>query len=444
MVGAGSAKAGGRSHWGITAALIVADVIGGGVLALPGTFASLGWIGGISALLLLGYVSLYTGQLKAASTASQMFGLCVVFLVGMTIFTNQAAESVQMHSVCFVKSAGVLSVVVLLFAQVRDMHGVGQMAVWISAPTLYFALALFFYELFGSPEHETKTNMWPPFGSEKTTVALMSIVLTYAGHVVYFELIADMKQPEDFEKAVVSSQAVIMVTYFVVSIAVYLVLGSGVASPFQVSLPASSPVGVANFLMILHVLVSLILNHHVISKLLFDFAASSLSRAKGGTAIDGTPLGSPVMRGAGWLLATAAVTAAAWLTANLVPFFSDIMALLSSIAAVNLTYGFPAAAALLQHRREMQLCSNREVVSKVAELESGTTADESNMKPESDSLERPSRRVFAHPCIEVPFCWLIVIFSATMMVYGTFNAVEDTIATWASSRDVLLDVEVAS
>lgn len=338
----------GRSHWGITAALIVADVIGSGVLALPSTMANLGWFGGIGALLLLGYISLYTGQLLGrlhslypnlqsysdlgaeflgnagrlvASTLAytQMFGACVVFLVAMTIFTNQAAQTVQLPSVCFVTVSAALSAVVLGFAQIRDLHGIGHLACWVAGPTLYVALTLLLYQLFATPTHahHTVTSIWPPLGAQKTTVAFMNIVLTYAGHVVYFELIAHMKQPKDFEKAVVSSQVVIITTYFAVSLLVYTAIGNDVASPFQLSLPTSITVGVADILMLSHVLISLLLNHNVISKRLFDVMARSLAK-KDGASLD-VLFGSKAMGAAGWIAATAIVTVCAWLLANLVP-----------------------------------------------------------------------------------------------------------------------------
>lgn len=438
----------GRSHWGITAALIVADVIGSGVLALPSTMANLGWFGGIGALLLLGYISLYTGQLLGrlhslypnlqsysdlgaeflgnagrlvASTLAytQMFGACVVFLVAMTIFTNQAAQTVQLPSVCFVTVSAALSAVVLGFAQIRDLHGIGHLACWVAGPTLYVALTLLLYQLFATPTHahHTVTSIWPPLGAQKTTVAFMNIVLTYAGHVVYFELIAHMKQPKDFEKAVVSSQVVIITTYFAVSLLVYTAIGNDVASPFQLSLPTSITVGVADILMLSHVLISLLLNHNVISKRLFDVMARSLAK-KDGASLD-VLFGSKAMGAAGWIAATAIVTVCAWLLANLVPFFSDVMALLGSVAALNLTYGFPAAAALLQHHREL-----KQEETKTAELESGEEG-------KCDS-EEPSARIFTQSWIEVPFCWLIVSLSAVMMVYGAVNSIQDTISEWAS------------
>lgn len=280
--------------------------------------------------------------------------------------------------------------------------------------------------------------MWPPFSTQKTIVAFMSIVQTYSGHCVFFELISNMQQPKDFWKAVISSQVVVTITYFVVALPVYVALGNGVASPFQLSLPASVTVGVADILMVAHVLISLILNHHVISKNVFGFMASSIAQMKGGVFVD-EPFGSRSMGSKAWFAATAVVTGCAWLIANLVQFFSDIMALLSSLAAVNLTYGFPAAAALFQHQREVKQevtielsshvrCEKKQEVAAADGQESGNAADEPR---NFESASMHSALVFTYPRLEVPCCWLITAFSAIMMVYGTVNAVRDTIDNWA-------------
>merc|ERR1719296_142828 len=338
----------------------------------------------------------------------------------MTIFTTQALVSLRLPSACFVALAGALSVFALLFAQVRDLHAVGHLACWIAAPTLYLAVVLFFFQLLDADSQhsdEVETDHLPPVGSSKMMVAFMNIVMTYAGHVVYFELIAAMEKPKDFGKALLSSQGVIMVSYLCVALLVYAVVGEDVASPFQLSFTPTLAVGIADLSMVVHVLISLLLNHHVVSKVLANALTHIFLQDRSGTTsniVEGRPGAHRMI----WLLATAVVMACAWFIANIVPFFSDVMALLSAIAAVNLTYGFPAAAALLQHRRELQ----QHPLKKVPSTESGDTGHDSS-----------KASIFVYPAIEAPCCWLIVIFSVGMMVYGSFTAVLDTVEHWGSS-----------
>jgi amino acid permease len=442
----------GRSHWAIIAALIVSDTIGSGVLALPATLANLGWIAGIFGILILGYVSLYTGQLigrlhsiypkfvsyadlgeeflgKAGRIAAgtiayvQMFGTCVVFLVGMNSFVDQVADYMGLPPVCFPLSVGIISAVALIFAQVRDLHGIGHLSCWIALPTLYLCLALLFYQLFFSGAesiHVNRTDMLPPFGLNKATVNFMNIVQTYAGHCMFFELLGSMSQPKDFNKALWSSQAIVVATYLGFSALVYSALGYDVANPFQLSLHPSIAVCIADVSMILHVLISLLIYHHIVSKGLLDGLHLSLLKKREGTFAK-AHLGMLLTGSLGWAMATALVLACAWFVANLVPFFSDVMALLSSVGAINLTYGFPAAAALLQHRRYREQSSRKEPV----ELENGQL----DLKV---ATAVPNSEVFHCSTIEVPLCWSIAIFSAVMMVFGVCSAVRDTIDTWAS------------
>lgn len=443
-------KTTGRSHWVVIAALIVSDVIGSGVLALPATLANLGWVAGIAGILILGYVSLYTGQLlgrlysiypKTMSYADlgkeylgnpgravvgtlayvQMFGCCVVFLVGMNAFADQVAKYIQAPPICFPLTVAVICAVALVFAQVRDLHGIGHLSCWIAIPTLYLCLALLFYQLFGSgvePLHVNKTNLLPPFGVNKATVNFMTIVQTYAGHCVFFEFLTSMSQPKDFDKALWASQAIVVTTYLGTAVPIYSALGGDVDNPFQLSLHPSLAVSVADISMMVHVLFSLLINHHVVSEVVFDSIKSHLAKTRGDNFIK-TPFGSPCMESLGWALATTLVLAFAWFIANLVPFFSDVMALLSSVGAINLTYGFPAAAALLQHRRYLKQASQKEL----GELEDGESAIESGV---------PNAPVFVCTYIEVPLCWLIALFSAIMMVFGVYSAIRDTLENWAA------------
>lgn len=453
-------KAQGRSHWWVTAVLIVTDVIGGGILALRGTFAALGWVCGLFSLLLLGYVSLYTGQLLgrlhtlypflrsygdlgaeffgrrgrigvSALAYLQMFGLCVVFLVGMTIFARQALVALQEPGLCFVTLSAVLSAFTLLFAQGRDLHAVGHLACWIAMPTLYVAVALFLFQLFGDPgvhaEVHVETHLLPPRGASKSMVAFMDIVMTYAGHVVFFELMAAMRQPGDFEKALWASQGIIMLSYFSIAALVYAMVGEDVETPFQLSLAPTLAVGIADLSMLVHVLISLLINHHVVSKALLEAAASFLTRADTGSAPpEPASEGRAELRGRlTWLVATVVVMACAWFVANLVPFFADVMALLSAVGAVNLTYGFPAAAALLQYRREVRQRPLKRVAEEVEEAGSAAEAA-------SNQLASPAS-VFIYPALEVPCCYVIVAFSAVMMLCGSCSAVLDTMEQWGSS-----------
>jgi hypothetical protein len=53
------------SEWYHTSALLLADIIGTGILSLPGAFAKLGFVGGTGLLLVSYFLNLYTGILLA-------------------------------------------------------------------------------------------------------------------------------------------------------------------------------------------------------------------------------------------------------------------------------------------------------------------------------------------------------------------------------------------
>merc|ERR1711902_97193 len=104
---------------------------------------------------------------------------------------------------------------------------------------------------------------------------------------------------------------------------VYSALGSDIANPFQLSLHPSIAVSIADASMLLHVLISLLIYHHIVSKSVFDRIHSRLLTTREGNIVK-APFGLLLTGSLGWAMATALVLACAWFVANLVPFFSDV------------------------------------------------------------------------------------------------------------------------
>lgn len=224
------------SHWILTSSLVVSDVIGSGVLALPSAVAALGWVPGMSLLVVFGYMSLYTGLLLgrlhcrypnvhsygdlahvfagergrkvAAFFANlQMFGLVAVFLLAMELFTRQTLEALGRSSACFPVVVGAISLVCLLPAQLRTMEGVGKLSV-PAFVALYASLACFLLALFGGSTgiavfDALRGGRTRAFGANfvRFVLGASNMVLTFSGHVMYLELIADMQEPKIWPRA---------------------------------------------------------------------------------------------------------------------------------------------------------------------------------------------------------------------------------------------------
>lgn len=60
---------------------------------------------------------------------------------------------------------------------------------------------------------------------------MASLVFAYCGTPAFFSIAAEMRDPRDFNKALIVCQSVVTATYVIVGIIVYYYAGSYVASP---------------------------------------------------------------------------------------------------------------------------------------------------------------------------------------------------------------------
>lgn len=159
-------------------------------------------------------------------------------------------------------------------------------------------------------------------------LAVTNIIFAYAGHVAFFSFISELKKPEDYPKSLCMLQIVEMVLYLIVAAVTYRYAGLDVASP---ALGSASPLfqkisyGVA----MPTIVIAGVINGHVAAKYIYV-------RLFRGTGI----LSQRTFFSYGmWTLIAAILWTIAWLIAEAIPVFNNLLGLISALFASWFTYG---------------------------------------------------------------------------------------------------------
>eukprot|EP00941_MAST-03F_sp_MAST-3F-sp1_P006294 g6294.t1 len=300
------------NEWYHTAFLLLADIIGTGVLSLLGAFSKLGWLGGLFLLPLCYAANLFTGLLLSwtrtwypnvttyGELAGELYGKCgkilcfsllygYIFLV-LSDYMIVLARSVQglLHNFAICRpTAGIIAGCLLLFPnQMRSLHSVSFASI-ISALTIWIVLCLCVVELLSDgydidmDGKEGMSNASAIPGANKVgkrhwfdpeldfwtfSSALSSFVFAMAGQKIYLEMMAEMRDPDDFPKALYAATPVMFMTYAIVCVLGYSLRGD--ASPLYLMdvIPFGFGKTVANLLMLIHMMISYTLNQQVLCR----------------------------------------------------------------------------------------------------------------------------------------------------------------------------------
>lgn len=171
---------------------------------------------------------------------------------------------------------------------------------------------------------------WKAFnnpGLSQTVGAVTDIVFGFAGHGSIFTFVAEMKEPKDFKKSLAIVQIISTAFYLLIGVGVYVLVGDeNIISPallipklkvataaYAIAMPTIVLAGVIN------VLVS---GKFFVTNLLHpDYLTSETVR---GRLI--------------WYAVVFGIWAISFVIAQLVPFFDELLSLISSIIAICLTY----------------------------------------------------------------------------------------------------------
>ncbi|PRW51175.1 Lysine histidine transporter 1 [Chlorella sorokiniana] len=364
-----------RASWHHAAFHTVTAVVGAGVLGLPHAFSFLGWPAGLLLLSLLCAASLYTSYLLAAlhelpngtrlNTYKEMgeallgprrgklliatvqYTLCVGLCITYSVTAGQSLKGVASEECSGVDCQQGISAWIVLFgglqlllSQAPDFHSLW----WISLLGALMSCGYCSIAIVMSSLHAAKhgpATQWRHEGiSQADRVfsvfnALGSVAFTFGGQAVLPEIQATLARPSREQstaptmmKGIWISYVVVIIAYYGTAICGYAAFGATVSS--DVLLNIKEPAGVmaaANLFVVLHVAAA----WQVFAMPIFDAAETGIRRR----------LASPPRPLTLRLLFRSAYVAAVTFVACLLPFFGELMGLISSIGLMPVTFILP-------------------------------------------------------------------------------------------------------
>lgn len=356
--------------------VMIAETISLGILSLPSALSTLGLIPGLILLLTLGALATYTGLLigafklrhphihSMADAGTVLFGrlfgellgvgqlLFVVFIMGSHILTfSIMMNAITSHAACTIVFMLVGMVLSFLLTIPRTLKNLS----WWSITSFLSIIAAVTITMAGvsvSRPGMGKLDLWPdphvPFHTAFLAVA--NIIFAYAGHVAFFTFISELRKPEEFPKALCLLQGCDVAMYIITAVVIYYYAGDQVRSP---ALDSAGPLvrKVAYGVAIPTIVVAGVVNGHVAVKYLYV----RLFRDSGGSSSDGREKGghgSGSGNGKGnlmyqttfkargiWVAINAVLWVVAWIIAEGVPVFNDLLGLTSALFASWFTFG---------------------------------------------------------------------------------------------------------
>ncbi|KAJ5923031.1 Amino acid transporter transmembrane [Penicillium verrucosum] len=220
--------------WWQAGMIMIAETISLGILALPKALAVLGLVPGLLAIFGVGTISTYTaytiGQFKCRHV--QVHTHLFVMVMGSHILTFSIMMNVLTeHSSCTI----IFSVVGLLASFLLTLPRRLERLSHISSVSFVSIVGAVLTGMIGvtlvkqGPVHVPAFSPSPKV--HDACLAIANIIFAYAGHVAFFTLFSELKELQDFPKALALLQMSEMVLYTVAAIVIYAYVGPTVNSP---------------------------------------------------------------------------------------------------------------------------------------------------------------------------------------------------------------------
>ncbi|KAF2768851.1 hypothetical protein EJ03DRAFT_240611, partial [Teratosphaeria nubilosa] len=342
--------------------VLIAETVSLGILSLPASIADMGLIVGTFVILPFGLITLSTGFMlyhfrqryphvkgfgdagyvvagtTGAVIAEFLFQILLVFVAAAHILTF----SVMARTVagdgwkCAVVFKVIGFVVCVVCSLPRSFHSNSYLS-GISCVSILTATLIAMIDIAIEGEGvgtaviagkvEGATADW--------MMSLSNILVSFTGHLAYFQVMAEMEEPRDFRKSLVATNLFMSSLYLVVSLVIYYYAGTDVGSP---ALSSASPLfakiayGIATPTIVVAGVIAGLLAckriHHWFWRLYRQEPK----------AVDE----SSFRAWSSWVGIVLMVYGLAFVLANVIPYFSPLLALIGAVSATWICLGFPA------------------------------------------------------------------------------------------------------
>ncbi|KXG53236.1 Amino acid transporter, transmembrane [Penicillium griseofulvum] len=347
--------------WWHCGMLMIAENVSVGILSLPSAVATLGMVPAAIMILFVSALSWYTGyvigqfklrhpEVHSMGDAGEIlmgpFGrellgigqlLLLIFLMASNILMfNILMNVLTNHGTCTLVFGVVGLIICFLGALPRTMDKVYWMSV-ISFLSVFIATVLTMITVGVESKGHIKNEAFREVGFRDGFLAVTNIIFAYLAHVAYFGFISETEDPRTFNKSLAMLQIVDTVLYLVSALLIYHYVGPetatspGIKSPAILSLsPLMSKI--AWGISIPTTILSGVVLGHVACKYIYVrmFRGSDKMHSRSFLSI-----GS-------WVAICLAVWVVAWIVAESIPVFNDLLSLISAVFGSWFSFGLPA------------------------------------------------------------------------------------------------------
>ncbi|KAE8375604.1 transmembrane amino acid transporter protein-domain-containing protein [Aspergillus bertholletiae] len=332
--------------------IMIAETISLGILSLPSAMAALGLVPAVILIIGLGLVATYTGyvlgqfklrypHVHSMADAGEIllgrFGreflgtaqlVFLVFIMGSHILTfTVMLNTLTEHGTCSIVFGVVGLVLSFIFTIPRTLKKVS----WLSISSFISIMAAVLITMIaigiqrpgdGHIDVTVDTSLYKGF------LAVTNIVFAYAGHVAFFGFISEMETPTDYPKTLYLLQATDTIMYTVTALVIYRYGGKDVSSP---ALGSTSPLisKIAYGIAIPTIVIAGVINGHVACKYIYVRIFRNTDRMQKRNLVS---IGS-------WIVIALVLWTLAWIIAEAIPVFNNLLSLITALFASWFTYG---------------------------------------------------------------------------------------------------------